>query len=379
MVRFVFVLFPFLQLSITATCAAAFVPRQKPGIAARRASILALGTKHSIHPANRNGAIPPAVAVTTTPDKPIVVLGAGGKTGRIIAQILAEQEQYVCAVTRNGRTLDNIPKTSEPYVSYAVGDVTSFDSVLSVLEPGAAGVVWAATSSGVKKGGGDAFEVDSKGAYFTAKACLACNVPKLAFLSAGCVTHPNALGAKAVNTMTQWTYGKLPWTDAKLAGEAAVRQLYRNRTRNKTNLAYVIIRPAASLSNKTPIPVDDLLVMQGDVYSSAQTISRTNVAHVVVGALMKGKATDSVTFEVAPARALYKYDEGNVLDLLNLPTKKQTTIPDLPKALVHRNALSYDDLLDGLVTDEEMIKQYGSIISDYRGVGNLSVEELAYS
>ena len=73
-------------------------------------------------------------------------------------------EQYVRAVTRTGRTLDNIPKTSEPYVSYAVGDVTSYHSVRSVLEQGAAGVVWAATSSGVKKGGGDAFEVDYRGA-----------------------------------------------------------------------------------------------------------------------------------------------------------------------------------------------------------------------
>ena len=99
--------------------------------------------------------------------------------------------------------------------------------------------------------------------------------------------------------------------------------------------------------------------MQGDVYSSAQTISRANVAHTVVSALLKGRATDSVTFEVAPARALYKNDEGNVLDLLNLPSKKQTTIPDLPKALVHRNAYSYEDLLDGLVTDEDMNKQYG--------------------
>ena len=60
--------------------------------------------------------------------------------------------------------------------------------------------------------------------------------------------------------------------------------------------------------------------------------------------------------------------------------RQKPTIPDLPKALVHRNAFSYEDLLDGLVTDEDMIKQYGSLISDYhRGAETLSVEELAYS
>jgi hypothetical protein len=145
----------------------------------------------------------------------------------------------------------------------------------------------------------------------------------------------------------------------------------------------VIIRVAAALSSKPPIPVDELLVMQGDVYSSAQPISRVNVAHTVVGALLKGKATDFVTFEVAPAKAFYKNDEGNIWDLLNLPTKKQTTIPDLPQALVHRNARSYEDLLDGLVTDDDLIRRYGSIVSDYRGGGGEGIptveEDFVYS
>lgn len=306
-------------------------------------------------------------AITTSPQRPIVVIGAGGKTGRIITKFLADQEHYVRAVVRRRRTLDNLSKASEPYISYSVGDVTCYDSILSILKLGAAGVIWAATSSGVKQGGGDAVDVDYKGAYFTAKACLACNVPKLAFISAGCVTRPDSLGSKAVNMVAKLSYGDHPWVDAKMAGEAAVRDLYSAKNKKKNKAAYVIIRPAAALSNKPPIRVEDLLVMQGDVYSSAESVSRTNIAHTVVRALLKGKATDYVTFEVCPAVRLYKNDEGNVLDLFGLYTTKQTTMPDLPQRLVHMNTASYGDLLEGLVTDEDMLKQYGSIVSDYRG------------
>lgn len=333
-------------------------------------------------------------AITTSPERPIVVLGAGGKTGRIIVQILADHEHYVRAVVRSGPTkrttsptfLDEAypERVSSSYVSYAVGDVTSFDSIWNVIQPeqgkAPAGVIWAVTSSGVKQGGGDVLEVDYRGAYNTAKACLACHVPpKLAFISAGCVTRPSSLGSRAVNAMAKLAFGDFPWVDAKMAGEAAVRDLYKQEGWNKrdeTNAkpSYVIIRPTATLSNKPPIPVDELLVMQGDVYSSAEFLSRTNVANTVVSSLLKGTATDFTTLEVCPALRLYKNEEGNVFDLLGLPTWKQTTSPDLPKQLVHRNARSYEDLLDGLVTDEDMLKQYASIVNDYH-VENLPVAE----
>jgi dTDP-4-dehydrorhamnose reductase len=312
--------------------------------------------------------------ISTSPEKPIVVLGAGGKTGRIISQILADQNHHVRAVTRTPDI--NLATSQKDYVSHVTADVREYDQIQSAVE-GAAGVVWAATCTGVKRGGGDALQVDYRGAYYTAKACLACNVPKLAFISAGCVTRPNSLGSRIVNTLTQFTYGKeLVWTDSKLAGEIAVRDLYRAASKTKRNrMAYVIVRPAAALSNKPPVQVEDLLVMQGDVYSSAESISRTNVAQVVVQALLKGKTTDFCTFEVCPAVKLYKNEEGNMLDVIGLPTKKQTTIPDLPKALVHRNAPSYGELLEGLVTDEGMMKNFGSIISDYRLEGLPSMKD----
>ena len=319
-----------------------------------------------------SAASPPSGAISTSPEKPIVVIGATGKTGRIITKLLADQYHHVRAVTRTEKVLDNITPSESKYVSYAVGDVRNYNAILEVLKRGAAGVIWAATSSGVKKGGGDAADVDYKGAYHVAKACLECKVPKLAFLSAACVTHPNAPGSKAVNFLTKFTYGDTPWIDAKIAGEEAVREQYKNS--KKKNAAYVIVRGAAPLVNKPPVPVQDVMVLQGDLYSSGESISRVNVARMVVAALLKGKATDFTTFEVCPATRLYKNDEANFLDLAGLPSLHQTDRPDLPKELVHKNADSYEELLDGLLTDKQMEK-YKTIVTGYRGQGVPPIKE----
>jgi len=176
-----------------------------------------------------------------------------------------------------------------------------------------------------------------------------------------------------------------------MAGETAVRDLYNQEARksitsdeekNKEYLlpSYVIIRPAAALSCKKPVDVGDLLVQQGDMYSSAESISRMNVAELAVAALQSGRETDFCTLEVSPASRLYKNDDGNFLDLLCLPTKNQKQAPeelDLPKELVHAHCESYSDLLKGLLTDEEMVRSYGSIVSSYRGDESLPTTALS--
>lgn len=311
-----------------------------------------------------SSAIVSTTAIATSPEHPIVVLGAAGKTGRIIAKLLAEQEHhYVRAVSRRGTAFNALMMDADDqhYVSYATADVTRYRDVLRVTQ-GAAGVVWAVTSTGVKQGGGSAYEVDCEGAANVAKACIACHVPKLAFLSAACVTRPKALGSRVVNFLTQWTYGDHPWIDAKRAGEMAVRDTFSKA--DTGTCSYAIVRGAAALADTPPIDVSDLLVMQGDVYSAATILSRTNMAHCVVRALLMGDATDFVTFEVAPATRLYKNNDGTLFDLLNLPTLKQTSVPDLPKPLFHGNANSYDELLEGLIADKEMTVQYAWILND---------------
>jgi hypothetical protein len=72
-----------------------------------------------------------------------------------------------------------------------------------------------------------------------------------------------------------------------------------------------------------------------------------------VACLLKGKATDSCTFELNNIKGLNK-TMGN--------------LPELPPELLHVGAPSYFDLLDGLKTDSEMLQSYyPKIVSTFAG------------
>jgi NADPH:quinone reductase-like Zn-dependent oxidoreductase len=141
-------------------------------------------------------------AIGAGADHPIVVLGAGGKVGKLCIQILADKGLYTRAVTRSGRA---VLDQDSSFVSYASGDVTKADSLAQALQ-GASGVIFAASASGAKKGG-DPAHVDYLGAYNTARACLDNNVPKLVVISAGTATRPDSAGFKATNFFVKYIYG----------------------------------------------------------------------------------------------------------------------------------------------------------------------------
>jgi hypothetical protein len=143
-----------------------------------------------------------ASGIGSSPDAPIVVLGAGGKCGMLCTEILAKQGLYCKAVTRSGR---QVLPTDSSFVTYGAGDVTNYESVAAAVK-GASGVIFAASASGAKKGG-DPAHVDYLGVYNTAKACLASNVPKLAVISAGTVSRPDSAGFKATNFFVKYVYG----------------------------------------------------------------------------------------------------------------------------------------------------------------------------
>jgi len=279
-------------------------------------------------------------------DKPIVVLGAGGKVGGLCTKLLASEGLYCRAVTRSGRTI-----LESPYVSHAAADVTKYAALQEVIQ-NSSGVIFAASASGKKKGG-EPVAVDYLGVYNTAKACLEANVPKLAVISAGTVTRPESAGFKATNFFVKYIYGD-HIMDAKIAGEKALRDLYAGQS----NVAYTVIRPGG-LSDKPSAGPSKLHLSQGDIYSAE--ISREDVARVTVAALLKGKATDNTTFELNNQDGLIKA-QGN--------------LPDGPKELVHAGASTFDQLLDGLLTDAEIKKKYPNIINDFGGEGIPSLEQL---
>ncbi len=102
--------------------------------------------------------------IGTDAQKPISIIGAGGKVGNLCTNILNKQGLYTRAITRSGRkTLED----DSNYVSYASGDVTSYEAIKKAVE-GSSGVIFAASASGKKKGG-DPEHVDYLGLYNTAK------------------------------------------------------------------------------------------------------------------------------------------------------------------------------------------------------------------
>ncbi|GAX17092.1 hypothetical protein FisN_5Hh478 [Fistulifera solaris] len=286
--------------------------------------------------------------IGSSPDSPIVVLGAGGKVGKLCTEILANKGLYVRATTRSGRS---ILEKESPFVSYAQADVTQLESLENSVK-GASGVIFAASASGKKKGG-EPVAVDYLGVYNAAKACLDQKVSKLVVVSAATATRPDSLGFKATNYFVKFVYGDRIM-DSKIAGEAAMRDLYASAG----SKGYAVVRPGG-LNDKKSVGSAKVHVSQGDVYASE--ISREDVALVTVATLLKGAATDGVTFEL-------NQEEGLAKALKDLP--------DPPAELVHAGAPSFDALLDGLLTDEQIKKKYSSLINDFRGDGMPSLEEL---
>ena len=289
-----------------------------------------------------------AAGIGSSPDSPIVVLGAGGKVGKLCTEILSNQGLYVRASTRSGRSI--LDKES-PFVSYVPADVTLLESLKNSVK-GASGVIFAASASGKKKGG-EPTAVDYLGVYNTAKACLDQKVPKLVVVSAATATRPDSLGFKATNYFVKFVYGD-HIMDSKIAGEAAMRDLYASAG----SKGYAVVRPGGLNDKKTVGPAK-VHVSQGDVYASE--ISREDVALVTVATLLKGSTTDGVTFELNQQEGL---------------AKALKDLPDPPAELVHAGASSFDSLLDGLLTDEQIKKKYPSLINDFRGDGMPSLEEL---
>jgi NAD(P)H-binding len=293
-----------------------------------------------------------AEGIGSSPDSPIVVLGAGGKVGKLCSQILAQKGLYTRAVTRSGSPV--LSQDSSKFVSYVAGDVTKPDTLAQALQ-GASGVIFAASASGAKRGG-DPAHVDYLGAYNTAQACLQAKVPKLVLISAGTVTRPDSAGFKATNFFVKYVYGDRIM-DYKSAGEAAMRDLYKDAP---PGVAYAVIRPGG-LNEKPSVGPSKVHVSQGDVYSSE--VTREDVALVSVATLLKGKATDFVTFELNQVEGL---------------GKAQNDLPDLPSELVHAGAPSFDALLDGLLTDAQMQQKYPDIVnSAFRGSGIEPISKLA--
>ena len=227
----------------------------------------------------------------------IVVLGAGGKTGKLIVQKLQDSGVPVAATSR---TTTNT-------------DVTKIESLESAIK-GASAVIFAASASSK---GGTAEKVDYLGVENTAKECVRLKVPRLVVISSAAVTRPSSLGFKITNL-----FGKI--MEYKLQGEDALRAVYGS----DPSLSYTIIRPGG-LQDGDALGVSKLEINQGDAV--AGEIRRADVAESAIAAAISKKIPSNTIFEI-----YNKEGAGPLEGNLPVPTGYE------------RTGASYDDLFAGL-------------------------------
>lgn len=210
--------------------------------------------------------------------KPIVVLGSGGQTGRLIVDYLVKKKVYVRPTYRA-----NLPTYEDEVVDKPRQvDVTKKDSIEQAIS-GAAAVIFAASAS---KSGGSAEQVDFQGVANVAEICVRNKIPRLIVISSGAISKPDSLGFKFTNI-----FGKI--MEFKLKGENALKSTYA--ASGDSSLSYAIIRPGG-LADGTALGPAKIELNQGDTISGE--VNRADVAQCAVEAALSTKIPPRVTFEI---------------------------------------------------------------------------------
>lgn len=226
-------------------------------------------------------------AFGSTPENPVAILGAGGKTGIEVAQVLAREGLYCVTMSRSGRDPFKIIKLKPPVQTYihhyepgvSVLDKEGLEEALKDIH--ASAIIYCASAS---RQGGTAFQVDDEGVGNAAQVARDLKA-RLILVSALAVDRPNSKSYQITNTLGGNYQGIM---DAKMQGEEKVRSTL---SRSKD---FVIIRPGVLLNGVSRNGALDLEVNQGDTIGGG--LSRDELAGVVVGALQSGKK--GVTVEV---------------------------------------------------------------------------------
>lgn len=211
-------------------------------------------------------ATPPAVAK----DRPVLVGGATGRTGRLVAQLLLEQGFAVRGMTRDPAAAARTYGTAIEWVAADVRDPAS-------LRPAFAGVRYFISAIGTESFAGDngPEEVSYKGLRHLVDAAKAAGVEYVGLVSAGGVEDARAYIAKGLADGATWRY----------RGEEYLRA---------SGLAYTIAR-AGGLRDYPGGENGILLLQRDDVPPGL--ITRADVAAVMVECLATRNA-DRKTFAI---------------------------------------------------------------------------------
>lgn len=221
------------------------------------------------------------VPVGSLPDRPVAILGGGGKTGKEVAAALAREGMYGVAMSRTGKP-PVLPGYTKDFVQPYPGpvDVCDSDGLVKAMHTiHASAIVYCASASSK---GGNAFQVDDAGVANAATAAKELGV-RFVLVSALGVDRPKSKGYQMTNSLGGNYDGIM---DAKRQGEEKVRTILA-KSKN-----YMIVRPGPLLGVKSKEGVVSLEINQGDIIGGG--ISRDELAGVVVGALLCKKQGSTV-------------------------------------------------------------------------------------
>lgn len=270
-------------------------------------------------------------SLTVPKNKPVVVLGASGKTGRECVSALL-QDGRPCIATNRGGNFEYEGPPSSLSLTVAPADVKSLESLSSVITKDVGAVIFAASTS---KQGGDSYEVDRDGVINAAKACIAADVARLVIVSSGGVSRPDSAIYKLLNFTVKGVM------EAKIQGEDVVRDLYASPDVLARNLGYTVIRPGGLLL-EPPVGVAAMELNQGD--NKSGRLPRADVASLCVQCLDSASAFDT-TFECYEANTAKPVESVGLSNLL-----KKTDATDFVSGK-ERRGNSWAELFNGLERD----------------------------
>mmetsp|Transcript_17837 Transcript_17837/g.60626 ORF Transcript_17837/g.60626 Transcript_17837/m.60626 type:complete len:340 (-) Transcript_17837:87-1106(-) len=240
----------------------------------------------------------------------VVVVGARGRTGKLVQDYLLAKGATVISGTRDGSVVGDATRG-------VAADVTNL-STLEAAVKGADAVIFCASAS---KKGGNAKQVDNVGVQNIASACVSQKVPRLVVVSSAAVSKPDSVGYKVTNLfggiMTQ-----------KYEGEQALRSVYASTP----ELHYTIVRPGG-LKDGPPEGPAALELNQGDDFIGE--VTRADVA-------------------AAAAEASINYADDVTFELYSIKTRSPTLSKQRPPTGLEKRAETWPALLEGLKPDAKL-------------------------
>jgi hypothetical protein len=293
--------------------------------------------------ANAATIIAPPEAFLGTADRPVVIVGGGGRTGMAVAEAVADPafgNMHAITLSRSGRDPFGIVKLPLATKDHLMHREEGFDvresqetisASLKALSPSV--VVYAASAS---RQGGTTSEVDDAGVEKVAKACKEIGAI-FVLISALAVDRPDSKSFQMTNTLGGNYQGIM---DAKYNGEVKTRTVFSSGGGSGKTADYVIVRPGVLLNGKTTTGPVGLELNQGDTIGGG--LSRDELAGVVVGAIQSralALATNKSRGQGITVEAYRKSTAQKLERRYTVPSGNELTV-DASKAMASSSSLT---------------------------------------